>query len=88
MDEATQSILAGIVRHLVTTGAGVLVTHGYIQSSQTEQVVGAVMLLVGIGWSWWQKNGQAAVKAELDLLKARASAKAQAQPAAAAQVKS
>lgn len=84
MDQTTQSILAGIVRHLVTTGAGVLVAHGYIQSSQTEQVVGAVMVLVGIGWSWWQKQGQAAVAAELDRLKV---AKAVPQQASAAQVK-
>lgn len=84
MDKATPAILAGIVRHLVTTGAGVLVAHGYIQSSQTEQVVGAVMVLVGIGWSWWQKRGQAAVAADLDKLMA---AKAAQKPTPAPQVK-
>lgn len=79
MNATTQSILAGIVRHLVTTGAGVLVAHGYIQSSQSEQVIGAVMVLIGVGWSWWQKNGQAAVAAELAQLKARKPAAAPAQ---------
>lgn len=80
MDSTTQSIVAGIVRHALTTGAGMLVAHGYIQSSQTEQVVGAAMVLIGVGWSWWQKSGQAAVAAELAKLKAqRAAAPAQVQ---------
>lgn len=66
MDETTQAIAAGIVRHLLTGAAGVLVSAGYLQSSQTEQFIGAGMLVVGIAWSWWQKKGQAEA---LDLLR-------------------
>ncbi len=61
MDETTQAIAAGVLRHVLTAGAGILVADGYIQSSQTQQAVGAVMFLIGVGWSWWQKTGQAQV---------------------------
>jgi len=66
MDETLQSIGAGIVRHALTAAAGVLVTDGYLQSSQEQQFIGAGVFLVGIAWSWWQKSGQAKVKAQLD----------------------
>ena len=70
MDSTTQAILAGIVRHVLTGAAGMLVTAGYLQQSQTEQFIGAGVMLAGIAWSWWQKSGQAAVAAELAKMKA------------------
>ena len=69
MDDTTKAIVAGIVRHGLTTLAGALVAHGYLDSSGTEQFVGAGFVLLGVGWSWWQKSGQAAVSAELAKLK-------------------
>lgn len=41
----------GLIRHGLTTGAGILVTHGVIGSSDSEAVVGAVMALIGVIWS-------------------------------------
>jgi hypothetical protein len=67
MDNTTvETIGAGIIRHLITTAAGALVANGTIQSSQSQQFIGAAMFFVGIAWSWWQKSGQAEVQ---DMLK-------------------
>lgn len=71
MDSATQAILAGIARHVLTTAAGFLVAHGYLQNSGTESFIAAGMLFIGIGWSWWQKQGQAKVAAELAKMKGK-----------------
>lgn len=70
----TQTILGLIARHALTTIAGFLAAHGYLGSSTTEQFVGAGMLILGVGWSWWQKSGQAAVAARLDKLKSHVNA--------------
>jgi hypothetical protein len=59
------TILGLIARHALTALAGVLVAHGYLQSSATEQFISACLLVIGVGWSWWQKTGQAQVAAEL-----------------------
>jgi hypothetical protein len=65
MDSTTQAIAAGILRHFLTSAASLLVANGYLQSSGTEQFVGAGLFLAGIAWSWWQKTGQAEVSALL-----------------------
>lgn len=66
MDDSLKPILAGIVRHALTTAGGALVAGGYMQSSQTADFIGGGMVIAGIAWSWWQKEGQAEVA---DLLK-------------------
>jgi hypothetical protein len=67
-----QTIAGLIARHALTSIAGVLVAHGYLQSSATEGFIGAGMLIAGVAWSWWQKSGQAALAAELAGFRARA----------------
>jgi len=64
--EALQPILAGIVRHALTSAGGALVAGGYIQSSKMSDFVGSGMVFAGIAWSWWQKRGQQEVA---DMLK-------------------
>src|ERR1700689_2441363 len=60
MDDSTlQPILAGVARHVITTAGGALVTDGYMQSSDMTAFVGGGMVIAGIAWSWWQKEGQA-----------------------------
>lgn len=56
-----QPVLAGVARHALTTIGGVLVTKGYLDSGAVSGFVGAGMVLVGVAWSWWQKQGQAEV---------------------------
>jgi hypothetical protein len=48
-------IMSGIIRHVLTTMGGVLVTKGYLEQSEFEQVIGALMLLIGAGHSVWVK---------------------------------
>lgn len=63
-----KTVLALMVRHGLTTAAGILVTHGYMASSGTEQFVSAGLFLAAIVWSWWQKSGQAQITALLKKL--------------------
>lgn len=71
MDSETFTpILAGIARHALTTAGGALVTDGVIQSSDVSGFVGAGMVLLGIGWSWWNKRGQALMADQIKRLTA------------------
>lgn len=57
MDNDTlMPILAGLLRHGLTTVGGVLVSSGYMQSSDTAAFVGGGMVIAGVAWSWWQKS--------------------------------
>lgn len=44
-------VIAGIVRHLLTAGGGVLVSKGLIEAGQLDIVVGAVIAIGGVAWS-------------------------------------
>jgi hypothetical protein len=46
----------GIVRHILTTGAGVVVADGYATSDQATAIIGGLMALIGIAWSLWNKQ--------------------------------
>lgn len=59
MDDTMKTILAGMVRHGLTTLGGALVAGGYMNSSSTTDFVGGGMVIAGVLWSWWQKEGQA-----------------------------
>ena len=48
--------LWGIVRHILTTVGGALVTSGYVSEAQLETLVGAVVILAGVAWSVIQKK--------------------------------
>lgn len=48
-------VVLGVIRHVVTSAGGGLVAHGLITGNQLNQGVGAVMVLVGIGFSILQK---------------------------------
>lgn len=41
----------GLIRHALTTGGGVLVTHGVIGGGDVEPIVGALVALIGVVWS-------------------------------------
>lgn len=69
-----QTILGLIARHALTTLAGILVSRGYLQASGTDAFIGACMLILGVGWSWWQKTGQQELAAELARFKTAAPA--------------
>jgi len=48
----------GLIRHALTTLGGVGATHGYIAGSDVEALVAAAMILVGLGWSFYEKYAE------------------------------
>lgn len=44
--------ILGIVRHILTAGGGYLVGQGLIDESQAIEIVGALMTIAGLVWSW------------------------------------
>lgn len=49
------NIVTGFIRHSLTTLGGGLVASGYISSDQDSQAIGAILTVLGIAWSAWQK---------------------------------
>ena len=49
-------MIAGIIRHVLTTLGGGLVTSGTLSGDEVNAVIGAVVTLVGIGWSLYEKR--------------------------------
>lgn len=54
--EVTFDKISGVLRHLLTAGAGFLVAKGYFDAGMTDQIVSAVLLLAGVVWSWRSKS--------------------------------
>lgn len=52
-----QAMVLGIIRHALTVAGGALVTSGYLGSSDVEQIVGALVTIIGVGWSVLNKRG-------------------------------
>jgi hypothetical protein len=49
-------LVFGLIRHVLTIGAGALASRGVIGENETETVIGAVLALLGIGWSAYDKR--------------------------------
>lgn len=49
------SIFMGWVRHAVTAFGAGLVTNGYLSAAQDQQVVGAILVIIPIALSGYQK---------------------------------
>jgi hypothetical protein len=48
-------IVGGIVRHALTSVGGYFVATGALDAGTLETAIGAVVTLVGVGWSIWTK---------------------------------
>lgn len=48
--------IQGIVRHILTTLGGSLVTAGVVTEGQLETLIGALVIVGGVAWSCWQKR--------------------------------
>lgn len=57
-------ILNGLVRHLLTTTGGALVAKGLITAPTLDTGVGAVITIVGILWSIYNKKKPATPASE------------------------
>ena len=65
------SIATAIATKLLTLGAGILVAHGVITSSNTEMVVSGGLLLGSVAWSGYLEYVRPILIAQLDVLKAK-----------------
>lgn len=54
-----KDIVLGIIRHVLTIGAGVLVTKGLTDSGGAETIVGSLVGIVGVVWSIFSKKKDA-----------------------------
>lgn len=52
-------IIGGIVRHALTSVGGYFVATGAFDAGMMETAIGAIVTLVGIGWSVWIKAREA-----------------------------
>lgn len=50
------SLIGSTARHVLTAGAGVLVTKGFVDADTANQLVGLGMGVVGLGWSYFNKK--------------------------------
>lgn len=48
--------ILGIIRHCLTYGGGLLTAQGWGTANDWDQVIGAVLTLIGIGWSILDKR--------------------------------
>lgn len=51
-----KTMVLALIRHLMTFGGGFLVTRGVLDAGTVEAVSGAVLTLVGVGLSFWDKK--------------------------------
>jgi F0F1-type ATP synthase assembly protein I len=55
-NKLTQTILMGVIRHVLTGAGGYLVANGYATTSQWQQIAGGIIALGAIVWSLLQKK--------------------------------
>jgi len=48
----------GLIRHVLTAAGGSLATYGVIAQSDIEPLVGALITIVGLAWSAYDKKGR------------------------------
>ena len=54
-----KEITLGFIRHVMTAVGGMVAATGYIGAGDVELVVGAVVTLVGVAWSAYDKYKKA-----------------------------
>jgi hypothetical protein len=55
MKELPLEMILGVVRHTLTGVGAALASKGYLETSQVEVVVGAIVTLIGVLWSQYRK---------------------------------
>ena len=51
LSKTQDTVLNGVVRHLLTAGGGALVTKGVGSDGQLELAIGAIITIAGVIWS-------------------------------------
>lgn len=49
-------VILGLIRHILTTVGGAGITNGLLSDSDLQAAVGAIITLVGIAWSIYEKR--------------------------------
>jgi hypothetical protein len=52
----TWEMILGFIRHVLTFGGGWLVAKGWLDEGTMNELVGAVMTVLGVVMSMWQKG--------------------------------
>lgn len=50
------AVIFGLVRHVLTLAGGYLVAKGHLDTASVETIVGALITLLGAGWSITSKK--------------------------------
>ena len=56
MEKTKDTVLNGILRHVLTAGGGALVTLAVVTSGELQIVVGAIITIAGVIWSAMAKK--------------------------------
>lgn len=48
--------IEGVLRHALTFAGGALSLNGTMSDGQLDLAVGAIVTLIGVAWSVWQKH--------------------------------
>lgn len=54
-----KEVILGFVRHILTFGGGYVAAKGVIDQAMVNEIIGAMMTLVGVAWSFWDKKAKA-----------------------------
>lgn len=57
-NEMDKSVILGLVRHLLTFGGGYIAAKGIIDQAIVNEGIGALMTLIGVGWSFAEKKAR------------------------------
>jgi hypothetical protein len=60
MNPQNRSMILGVIRHVLTTAGGALATQGTVSEDEVNTGIGAIITLIGIGWSVYEKRRKAA----------------------------
>lgn len=52
----TQEQILGFIRHGLTLFGGIFITNGVLDEAMLGEIVGALMTLIGFGWSFIAKK--------------------------------
>ena len=52
----SQAQILGIIRHILTFGGGLLVTKGLLNDAMAAEIIGGLVTLVGVIWSYVSKT--------------------------------
>ena len=50
-----EEIALGLARHALTGLGSIAVSRGYVSADQMQTATGAIIVLIGVGWSVWDK---------------------------------